>query len=97
MGEKERFKISDGRFGVSVPLFRSVKRVPGVSTISSAGPALGLIPWDAASPGLQRISAMNPPRRGATGKSGTQAHFAKRLGPPVGEKARIYRSRFPET
>jgi len=56
---------------VPVPLFRSMKRVPGVSTIST-GPTLnpgGLPPL---SPRLQRIKVSERcglPRRGATGKA----------------------------
>lgn len=60
-----------------------------------------LIPKDAASPRLQRIKdseRWTPGVEGQPEKRASQPRASQTEGPPVGRKrARVYRSRFPET
>lgn len=94
MGEKERFKISDGRSVWRYRYFAAWSACPA-SARSPAGPGSRLIPWDTASTEITKDLGDEPPRRGTIGKA--DAGVFRKARPPVGEKARIYRSRFPET
>lgn len=96
MGEKERFKISDGRSVWRYRYFAAWSACPA-SARSPAGPGS----WFSVNPVGHRLRDYKRSRRWTPrveetiGKADTGVFRKAR--PPVGEKAHIYRSRFPET
>lgn len=93
MGKKERFKISDGRFGTVISQHEARARRQHDLGWSCVHFSVNPVGYRLA--GITKDLGDEPPRRGTTGKSDADAF--RKAGPPVGEKARIYRSRFPET